>query len=200
MNDPKASPIEPHDPVELAALFAALADENRVRLVALLARRPHYGEELAEFLGLSPATISHHLRRLREVGLVRREKQSPYVLYRMRTTRLTETVRVLGQLPALAAALGLPSEEELSDHVLRRMLDEDRRVKEIPRQRRQRSVLLRFLAGQFDTGRIYPEREIRRVLLEFSDDPDALLQLLLRTGWLQRSGSVLRRIEEVEGR
>jgi biotin operon repressor len=198
MTRPRNSSSPPGDSQELAARCAALADESRLRLVALLARRPHFGEELAELLGLKPATISHHLRRLREVGLVRAEKQSPYVLYRLHRAPLTELAALLGRPGELAAQMGLPSEEELSEHILRGLLDDEGRLRAIPRQRRHRAVLLRFLARHFDTGRIYPEREIRRVLLRFHDDPQALLDLLLQTGWLQRSGSVLRRLEEVE--
>jgi biotin operon repressor len=198
MTDPQTTPPPSYDPHELAARFAALGDESRLRLVALLGRRPHYGEELAEFLGLSPATISHHLRRLREVGLVRTEKHSPYVLYRLQTEPLAELGGLLGEPRALADTLGLASEEELSERILRQLLDEEQRLREIPRQRRPRTVLLRFLAGHFDTGRIYPEREIRRVLLQFFDEPDILLRMLVDAGWLQRSGHVLRRLEEVD--
>jgi biotin operon repressor len=198
MNQTEPPTPEPIDAADLASRFAALADESRIRLLGLLARRPHYGEELAEFLGLSPATISHHLRRLREVGLVRAEKQSPYVLYWLRDEPLTELGLTLRSVSDLPEALGLPTEEELSAHILRRLLDENDRLHEIPTQRRQRSVLLRHLAHHFETGRIYPEREIRRVLLQFHDDSETLMELMIDAGWLQRSGSVFRRLEEVE--
>lgn len=50
--------------------LAALADPHRRRTVELLARGPRPAGELARELGLSPPTMSRHLRALREGGLV----------------------------------------------------------------------------------------------------------------------------------
>jgi DNA-binding transcriptional ArsR family regulator len=55
---------------ELVAFFKALADANRLKIVGLLAQRPYSGEELAALLDLKPSTVSHHLSKLAEVGLV----------------------------------------------------------------------------------------------------------------------------------
>lgn len=194
----RPQPPEPVDSQRLARSLQAFADENRLLLVALLARRPHYGEELAEFLNLSPATISHHLGKLREAALVRAEKQSPYVLYRLDREQLEETLDLLDPITELHERLGLPTEEELSNHILRKLLDHEERIKEIPKQRRQRSVLLRWLAQHFETGRIYPEREVHRVLLQFHDDSETLRKALLEMGWFRQAGGVYRRLEEVD--
>jgi len=50
--------------------LAALADPHRRRAVDILARGPRPAGELAKELGLSPPTMSRHLRTLRESGLV----------------------------------------------------------------------------------------------------------------------------------
>lgn len=66
-----------------AGLFALLADPSRLRLVRLLAARPHYGLELAAALGMSGATVSHHVDLLMKAGLVvieRRAHRTYYVL------------------------------------------------------------------------------------------------------------------------
>jgi DNA-binding transcriptional ArsR family regulator len=52
------------------AALAALADPLRRRTVELLARRPYRAGELAGTLGVTPPTMSKHLRVLREGGLV----------------------------------------------------------------------------------------------------------------------------------
>ncbi len=182
----------------MAAMFAALGDENRLRIFALLSRRPHYGEELAELLNLNPATISHHLRKLQAANWVQREKQSPYVLYRLNPARLADAVAVFQEPAELRRALDLPSEADVSDRILRRLVDADGRFDAVPRQRRQRAVLLRWVASHFETGRIYPEREIHRILLQHHDDGPSLREALVDAGWFQRSGHVYRRVEEAE--
>lgn len=56
---------------EAAAVLKALADPNRLRIFNLLMQGDSCNGELNERLGLPPNLLSHHLRVLREVGLVR---------------------------------------------------------------------------------------------------------------------------------
>lgn len=66
-----------------AALFRALADPGRVRIVNLLANAP--GAvcvcDLVAPLGLAQPTVSHHLKILREAGLVARERRGRWAYY-----------------------------------------------------------------------------------------------------------------------
>jgi DNA-binding transcriptional ArsR family regulator len=55
---------------QLLAIFKALADANRLKIISLLAAQPYTVEQLASLLDLRPSTISHHLARLSEAGLV----------------------------------------------------------------------------------------------------------------------------------
>lgn len=66
-----------------AALFRALADPARVRIVNLLATADE-GVcvcELTPPLGLSQPTVSHHLRKLLDVGLLRRDRRGTWSFY-----------------------------------------------------------------------------------------------------------------------
>lgn len=70
----------------LVRVFKALADPVRLRLVNLIASHPG-GEacvcELIPAFGLSQPTISHHLKVLREAGLVRAERRATWMYYRL---------------------------------------------------------------------------------------------------------------------
>ncbi len=59
-----------------ATLYTALADPSRLQIVRLLSARPHYGQELAAALGMSGATISHHLGALSKAGVLGVERQA----------------------------------------------------------------------------------------------------------------------------
>src|SRR5262245_57105651 len=66
-----------------ARLFKALAEPARVKILNLLALG---GEgacvcDLTETLGLSQPTVSHHLKKLTEAGLLRREQQGTWACY-----------------------------------------------------------------------------------------------------------------------
>jgi ArsR family transcriptional regulator len=66
-----------------AALFFALADPARVRIVNLLARadRPVCVCDFMEPLGLSQPTVSHHLKKLADAGLLEREQRGRWAYY-----------------------------------------------------------------------------------------------------------------------
>lgn len=66
---------------DLAALFAALGDPTRVRLLAALAAAPLCVCDLAAVLGMTQSAVSHQLRLLRSLGLVRARREGKLVWY-----------------------------------------------------------------------------------------------------------------------
>lgn len=61
---------------DVAALLKALADPNRLRIFDLLMQGDSCNCELNEKLGLPPNLLSHHLRVLRQAGLVRSRRDA----------------------------------------------------------------------------------------------------------------------------
>jgi ArsR family transcriptional regulator len=93
-----AQPVEPADADQLAGWFGVLADPTRLRLLSLIAAA---GEacaacELVEPLGVSQPTVSHHLKVLRQAGLVESDKRGRWVYYRPVPERLAILSRALG--------------------------------------------------------------------------------------------------------
>lgn len=71
-----------------AELFKALADPARVRILNVLANsdgEPVCVCHLVEPLGLSQPTVSHHMKRLLDVGLVQREKRSKWAYFSLKS-------------------------------------------------------------------------------------------------------------------
>jgi ArsR family transcriptional regulator len=91
-----AAPLSEDQAVELAAVFKALGDPVRLRLLSMIAAREG-GEicvcELTPAFELSQPTISHHLKLLRQAGLIDCERRGTWVYYwalPATTTRLAE--------------------------------------------------------------------------------------------------------------
>lgn len=81
---PLAAPVlSVEEATATARLFAALGNTTRVRLVNLLAagNEPVCFCNLAEPVGLAPATVSEHLKKLVEAGLVLREERGKWAYY-----------------------------------------------------------------------------------------------------------------------
>lgn len=66
---------------EVAELFRALSDTSRVRLIAALADCEMNVSALAEAVGISESAVSHHMRGLRQMRLVRARKAGRQVFY-----------------------------------------------------------------------------------------------------------------------
>jgi ArsR family transcriptional regulator len=68
--------------VEPSEMFKALAVETRVNIIDLLKREGPLGaKKISELLGITPAAVSQHLRILRQVGLVRSERDGYWIPY-----------------------------------------------------------------------------------------------------------------------
>jgi DNA-binding transcriptional ArsR family regulator len=91
------------DGVELSALLRALADPDRLRVVELLSESPRRAGELAGDLGLSPPTMSKHLRMLLEAGIVadeRRPEDARVRVFRLRHESVAAVRAWLDQIQA----------------------------------------------------------------------------------------------------
>lgn len=70
---------------ELARVFKALGDENRLRILARLKDATYGVCDLARCVGIAQPTLSHHLKILRETGLVHAEKEGQWIYCSLNT-------------------------------------------------------------------------------------------------------------------
>jgi DNA-binding transcriptional ArsR family regulator len=66
---------------QLAQVFRALADPTRVRMVSALVKAELCVGDLAAALGMSVSAISHQLRLLRELRVVRKRREGKHIYY-----------------------------------------------------------------------------------------------------------------------
>ncbi|GAA4069983.1 metalloregulator ArsR/SmtB family transcription factor [Actinomadura miaoliensis] len=98
------APLGPEEAAELAPLFKAIGDPVRLRLLSLIAC--HEGGEacvceLTDAFDLTPPTISHHLKVLKQAGLIDSERRGTWVYYWVNPQVLQRLSVILG--PRVAA-------------------------------------------------------------------------------------------------
>jgi biotin operon repressor len=172
----------------LVEFFKALGEPNRLRMVGLLAERPHTVEELGKRLGISVSTVSHHLTRLARMGLVASRSESYYNLY----TLQADTLRGLAKDLLATAEPARPAEEKTLDAFDRKVLatftTPDGRISAFPTQEKKVRVLLRHVLPSFSHGVRYTEKRVNEVLSRFSDDTARLRRSLVELGYMAREG------------
>ena len=166
-------------------LFKCLADRSRLRIVQSLLREEMYVERLAQRLGLTPATISFHLKKLEEAGLVTSRPDQYYTMYALRRDELTLPV-----VDMIAGATDQSSQQELRDAQYRQKVIETffeyGRLKAIPAQRKKARICLEEIVKVLEPGRVYTEPELNEVLLRFHEDYCTLRRDMISEGLLRR--------------
>jgi hypothetical protein len=177
----------------ISTLFKALADPARLRILGLLAEQPLAGYELASRLGLTPPTISHHMRRLTEADLVDVSPEAQTRIYSLRS----ETLRDLSQVSTPDGALS--NEQAETNSIIRAFFDGPR-LKQIPASRKKRVVVLRRLLERFEPGKDYPEKHVNEMLQTAHDDFATLRRELVDYGFMTRDKGIYRVATELPGR
>lgn len=172
----------------LLETYKALADETRLRLLGLVAERPHNGRQLSEALGVAQPVVSHHVERLRRVGLLRELREGRERVYGLNRDALTTLAR-----EQLRAAEDEPEDD--AGRVLRDFFDGER-LRGIPAQRKKRVVVLRELLRRFEPGRPYPEREVNEILGRAHEDVATLRREMIMYGFMERERGVYRVAEQ----
>lgn len=78
-----AQSLTARDNEQIAALFKALGDPNRLRILWALDREEMCVCDLALFLGVSESAVSHQLRQLRQLSMVTSRREGPVMYYRI---------------------------------------------------------------------------------------------------------------------
>ena len=93
----------------MASLFKALGDPVRLRLATLIADRDEVCVcDLAPWFTVSGPTLSHHLKVLRQAGIVESHRRGTWVYYRIRPRAVASMARVLAELRECCRTAGQP--------------------------------------------------------------------------------------------
>ncbi len=154
---------------EQVKLFKALSDGSRLRIVASLMEAPNYVELLAERLELAASTVSFHLKKLEEVGLVTKQKDQYYIMYTLNAEILEKPLS--SWIGASQSATNQEDEREVAYR--QKILDsffKFNKLKSIPVQRKKRLIVLEHMLLAFEMKKQYTEKEVNLIIADFHDD------------------------------
>lgn len=180
----------------LLQFFKVLADENRLKLLGLLANREYSVEELAATLQLKAPTISHHLARLKDVGLVGMRTEGNTHIYWLNTDSLRTINKELSSSLSSEKMASLVDdiEGEAWERKVLKDFFEGERLKEMPASRKKRSVVLKWLANRFEFGERYSEMQVNEVIKRYHPDSAYFRRELIGEKLMQRDQGIYWRI------
>ncbi|MCY1059472.1 metalloregulator ArsR/SmtB family transcription factor [Nannocystis sp. SCPEA4] len=180
---------EPDPMSALVRLFKGLADPTRLRMIAAMVDRPRCGQDLAAEVGLSPATVSHHIRVLSDAGLLRETRQAPYTFYQLDLEQLQGAVKAVSSPKRVRELATTPAVDQDQRAVLRAFFDGSRLVA-LPAQRRKKEIVLEELLRRLPRRREYREPELNRFIEVVHPDFCTIRREWIMGGYMEREDGV----------
>ncbi|MBR6019391.1 MAG: metalloregulator ArsR/SmtB family transcription factor [Lachnospiraceae bacterium] len=175
------------------SLFKCLADKSRIQILKSLMEEDMYVERLSERLGLTPATVSFHLKKLVDAGAVTSRKEQYYTIYAINGEVFN--VSILDILREKSEEKSL--QDERDEAYRKKVIDaffEYGKLKSIPAQRKKELIVLQEIAKSFEPGRDYTEREINIIIADFHDDFCTIRRDMIAEHILVRENSIYRKL------
>ncbi|MGG0185519.1 metalloregulator ArsR/SmtB family transcription factor [Bacillus rhizoplanae] len=175
---------------KIVEFHKALGDLTRVRIIALLQQGPLSGQEIAGKLGLKPPTITHHITKLRDVGLIKERRDKNTIYFSLNTKILEMSAKAI-----FTVGTGGDSNMEMSitekerSAIINNFFTKDGKLKNYPAQRKKKLVVLSHMIKELEFGKVYQEKEINEYLKQFHEDYATLRRELIMCQYMYRENN-----------
>ena len=170
-------------------LFKCLADKSRLQILKSLTKEDMYVERLAERLGLTPATISFHLKKLEDAKAVCSYKEQYYTMYSLcKDVFMTNIIDIINEESEV-----IDEQKQREDAYREKVIKtffEYGKLKTIPAQRKKQRICLEEIAKEFDAHKEYTEKEVNEIILRFHEDFCTIRRDMICEHIMERDGNI----------
>lgn len=170
-------------------IMKSLADASRLRVLNALLTKPQYVEELANRLNLAVSTVSFHLKKLENAGLVQKVKEQYYVVYTIRDNIFNLTLRELTSFNNLDQFIENERIQSYRNKVLKAFFKKDKLLK-LPVQHKKKMIVLDEFIKKFKPGKKYNEEKVNDLIMESYEDYCTIRRLMIEEGIMVRENQV----------
>lgn len=167
----------------------ALGDLTRIRIIGLLKQGPLHGQAIAGKLGLKPPTITHHIAKLREVGLIKERRDKNTIYFSLNTKTLEMGAKAILNIGTGGAEMEMAVTAEERASIIQNFFTKDGKLKNYPAQRKKKLVVLEHMVKGLELGKVYPEKEINDYLKRFYEDYATLRRELIMCQFMYRENN-----------
>ena len=169
-------------------IFKSLSDMSRLRIIQSLKQGDMYTELLAERLNLTPSTVSFHMKKLEDAGLVISRKEQYYTVYSLNRDMLEKTLSEVAASEPEQIDEQQKREEVYRQKVISAFFEYDR-LRSIPVQRKKKLICYERIAERFEPGRVYEEKEVNAIISPVFEDYCTIRRDMISEGIFRRDGS-----------
>jgi hypothetical protein len=174
----------------LVTFHKTLGDPTRIRILALLQRSPMHGQALAGKLGLKPPTITHHIGKLRDIGLITERREKNTIYFSLNAKNLEESaLAIVKMVLELSKSPELQTNEFERHQIIKNFFTLDGKLKQFPAQRKKKIIVLSHMVKGLEIGVVYAEDEINNYLQRYHEDYATLRRELIMNHFMYRENN-----------
>lgn len=183
----------------LLNFFKLLGNESRLKIVGILANGESTVTDLATKLDLKEPTVSQHLNMLKAAGLVDVRPDGNFRYYSFNPKPLHGMSKDLFSREQLASLI--KQEDETGDAYERKVLKTfvvNDQITQLPAGEKRQLVILKWLAGKFEMGVQYPEKQVNEIIKRHHPDYATLRRDLVDFRFMQRDKGIYWKVASQE--
>jgi hypothetical protein len=173
----------------LVEFHKTMGDPTRLRILSLLKNGPLHGQAIAGKLGLTAPTITHHLKKLRDINVVyeRRDKNTIYIYLNHSVVKQhSEAIMRLIE----GKELNMKEQNEERQKVISNFFSKDGKLKTIPSQRKKKLIIFEHLLQGIEKGKKYEEKEINEYILQYHEDYATIRREFIINHYMYRENGI----------
>lgn len=156
----------------IVAFHKTMGDPTRIRIVALLANGPLHGQAIAGKLGLTPPTITHHIKKLRDINVIYERRDKNTIYFHLNESVIKQQAKSLSRLieKKEAEVDALIQQNMERQKVIENFITKEGKLKNIPAQRKKKLIVFEYIVRGLKAGKKYPEKELNEFIKQFHED------------------------------
>jgi hypothetical protein len=176
----------------IVAFHKTMGDPTRLRIVALLSNGPLHGQAIAGKLGLTPPTITHHIKKLRDINVIYERRDKNTIYFHLNQSVIKQQTQTLTRLiekkeAEVEAMIELNSERQ---KVIENFFAKDGRLKNIPAQRKKKLMVFEYIVRGLKQGKKYPEKELNEYIMKFHEDYATIRREFIINHYMYRENGI----------
>ena len=169
-------------------LFKCLSDTSRLRIIQSLTQGDMYTELLAERLELTPSTVSFHMKKLEDAGLVISRKEQYYTVYSLNRAVLEKSLYEVAASEPEQIDEQQKREEAYRQRVIKAFFEYGK-LRSIPVQHKKKLICYELIAEHFEPGKVYEEKEVNAIISPIYADYCTVRRDMISEGIFSRDGT-----------
>lgn len=177
---------------KIVAFHKTMGDPTRIRIVTMLANGPLHGQAIAGKLGLTPPTITHHIKKLRDTNVIYERRVKNTIYFHLNESVINHQAQTLSRLiekkdREAEIMKDLNSERQ---KVVENFITTEGKLKNIPAQRKKKLMVFEYIVRGLKTGRKYEEKELNEYIKQFHEDYATIRREFIINHYMYRENGI----------